>query len=74
MVVFCAFMVGLHNLYWYYPKDVRKQVEIMDNNITTHAEKHFGMYVLLCPSEVKLYDVNNYNTLTQNKRIADAYF
>ena len=42
-VVFCAFMVGLHNLYWYYPKDVRKHVELVENNVTTEAEKHFGM-------------------------------
>ena len=46
MVVFCAFMVGLHNLYWYYPKDVRKHVELVENNVTTEAEQHFGMYVL----------------------------
>ena len=43
MVVFCAFMVGLHNLYWYYPKDVRKHVELVENNVTTEAEQHFGM-------------------------------
>ena len=45
MVVFCAFMVGLHILCWYYPKDVQKHVELVENNVTTEAEQHFGMYV-----------------------------
>ena len=45
LVVFMAFMVGLHNLYWYYPVDVRERVEFTKNNVTTQAEKHFGMYV-----------------------------
>ena len=44
-VVFVAFMIGLHNLYWYYPKSVRKNVEFLPNNITTDAEMSFGVYV-----------------------------
>ena len=43
MVVFLAFMVGLHNLYWYYPKAKRQHVEFLPNNITTNAELAFGM-------------------------------
>ena len=43
MVLFVAFLVGLHNLYWYYPKTVRHTVELFENNITTNAEKYFGM-------------------------------
>ncbi|XP_045191556.2 short transient receptor potential channel 7-like isoform X1 [Mercenaria mercenaria] len=42
-VFFVAFMVGLHNLYWYYPKEVRNQVELVKNDITTTAEEHFGI-------------------------------
>ncbi|XP_062570970.1 short transient receptor potential channel 7-like [Saccostrea cucullata] len=42
MVVFVAFLVGLHNLYWYYPKETRKYIEFIPNNITTSAEKAFG--------------------------------
>ncbi|XP_060593338.1 short transient receptor potential channel 7-like isoform X2 [Ruditapes philippinarum] len=42
-VFFVAFMVGLHNLYWYYPKEVRNQVELVQNDITTTAEEHFGI-------------------------------
>ncbi|KAJ8303131.1 hypothetical protein KUTeg_019527 [Tegillarca granosa] len=43
LVVFLAFMVGLHNLYWYYPKEMRKNVEFLPNNVTTEAEGHFGI-------------------------------
>ncbi|ESO82714.1 hypothetical protein LOTGIDRAFT_108754, partial [Lottia gigantea] len=43
LVLFIAFMVGLHNLYWYYPKNVRKDVELLPNNITTVAEENFGI-------------------------------
>ncbi|KAL4235161.1 anthranilate synthase component II [Mactra antiquata] len=42
-VFFVAFMVGLHNLYWYYPKDVRREVELVENNIKTKAEENFGI-------------------------------
>ena len=43
MVLFMAFFVGLHNLYWYYPKSVRSQVELFNNNISSNAGKYFGM-------------------------------
>jgi hypothetical protein len=43
LVILIAFMVGLHNLYWYYPKQVREKVEFMKNNITVRAEEAFGM-------------------------------
>lgn len=43
MVFFIAFFVGLHNLYWYYPKEVRQEVELVNNSVTTAAETHFGM-------------------------------
>ena len=43
LVLFLAFLVGLHNLYWYYPKSVRSTVELFENNITTNAEQYFGM-------------------------------
>jgi hypothetical protein len=42
-VLFLAFMIGLHNLYWYYPKETRSKVEFLENNITTSAEQYFGM-------------------------------
>ncbi|XP_071173975.1 short transient receptor potential channel 7-like [Mytilus edulis] len=45
LVVFVAFMVGLHNLYWYYPVDVRSQVQFgnLSSNISAKAENHFGI-------------------------------
>ncbi|XP_048780168.1 short transient receptor potential channel 7-like isoform X1 [Ostrea edulis] len=43
LVILIAFMVGLHNLYWYYPKQVREKVEFMKNNITVRAEEAFGI-------------------------------
>ncbi|XP_052717525.1 short transient receptor potential channel 7-like isoform X3 [Crassostrea angulata] len=43
LVILVAFMVGLHNLYWYYPKQVREKVEFMKNNITVRAEEAFGI-------------------------------
>lgn len=43
LVVFVAFLVGLHNLYWYYPKETRQFIEFIPNNITTSAEKAFGL-------------------------------
>ncbi|XP_076449134.1 short transient receptor potential channel 7-like [Babylonia areolata] len=43
LVLFLAFLVGLHNLYWYYPKRVRRTVELFENNITTNAEQYFGI-------------------------------
>ncbi|XP_052674210.1 short transient receptor potential channel 7-like [Crassostrea angulata] len=42
LVVFVAFLVGLHNLYWYYPKETRRFIEFTPNNVTTSAEKAFG--------------------------------
>ncbi|XP_076470578.1 short transient receptor potential channel 7-like isoform X3 [Babylonia areolata] len=72
MVLFLAFLVGLHNLYWYYPKSVRQTVELFDNNITTNAEKYFGIpdvtfrtvfWSMLGrgePSVVELGDYENY--------------
>ncbi|KAL5021904.1 hypothetical protein ScPMuIL_001059, partial [Solemya velum] len=42
-VVFLAFMVGLHNLYWYYPKQIRQPTEFLPNNVETNAEKFFGI-------------------------------
>ncbi|XP_046361820.2 short transient receptor potential channel 3-like [Haliotis rufescens] len=44
MVLFMAFYVGLHNLYWYYPPVTRKAWELRPHNITTKAEKHFGLH------------------------------
>lgn len=43
LVVFVAFLVGLHNLYWYYPKETRRFIEFTPNNVTTSAEKAFGL-------------------------------
>ncbi|XP_052816254.1 short transient receptor potential channel 7-like isoform X3 [Mya arenaria] len=42
-VFFTAFFVGLHNLYWYYPKDVRGKVELVKTDIQTNAEMNFGV-------------------------------
>ncbi|KAH3777181.1 short transient receptor potential channel 7-like [Dreissena polymorpha] len=43
-VFFVAFFVGLHNLYWYYPKEVRGEVELVPtHNLTTKAEENFGI-------------------------------
>ncbi|XP_046553043.1 short transient receptor potential channel 7-like [Haliotis rubra] len=44
MVLFMAFFVGLHNLYWYYPPTTRMAWELTSHNITTKAEKHFGLH------------------------------
>ncbi|OWF36590.1 Short transient receptor potential channel 7 [Mizuhopecten yessoensis] len=46
MVVFLAFMVGLHNLYWYYPQEMRNHVKFMNNTVNTQdtpAGKYFGI-------------------------------
>ncbi|XP_069113153.1 short transient receptor potential channel 7-like isoform X2 [Argopecten irradians] len=46
LVVFLAFMVGLHNLYWYYPKEMRKHVVFMKNSVNsedTLAGQYFGI-------------------------------
>lgn len=37
MIIFCGFMFGLNNLFWYYKDHVRDKVEI---------ENHFGDDVL----------------------------
>ncbi len=42
LLIFLAFMVGLHNLYWYYEPSIRRQVEYIDHQIETRAEKGFG--------------------------------
>ncbi|KAL3860515.1 hypothetical protein ACJMK2_010634 [Sinanodonta woodiana] len=45
-VVLVAFMVGLHNLYWYYPLGERGPTTFLPNNATTEAEKNFGIWVV----------------------------
>ncbi|XP_048773231.1 short transient receptor potential channel 7-like isoform X2 [Ostrea edulis] len=40
MVVIGSFMVGLHNLYWYY--SVHEDIEITDHDFEFKAEKYFG--------------------------------
>ena len=42
LLIFLAFMVGLHNLYWYYLPSIRSQVEHIDHKIKTRAEAGFG--------------------------------
>ncbi|CAF1250908.1 unnamed protein product, partial [Didymodactylos carnosus] len=45
MVIFCAFMFGLNNLFWYYSASVRGNVEILshlDENNPLQAETFFG--------------------------------
>lgn len=42
LVVFCAFMVGLNNLYWYYHLDVRHMIELEPDAHDTNAEAAFG--------------------------------
>ena len=42
LLIFLAFMVGLHNLYWYYLPSIRNQVEVIDHDIQTEAEQGFG--------------------------------
>lgn len=42
VLLFFAFMVGLHNLYWYYDAENVKSMEIFKHNLTTRAEKGFG--------------------------------
>ncbi|KAK3600930.1 hypothetical protein CHS0354_004139 [Potamilus streckersoni] len=85
MVVFVAFMVGLHNLYWYYPQQVRKDVEFLDNNITTKAESNFGIPVITFrtvfwslfgrgdPNVVELDNFNHIFTETVGYWIFGAY-
>ena len=45
LLIFLAFMVGLHNLYWYYNPEIRNQVELVPRNVNTKAERGFGTYV-----------------------------
>lgn len=40
IVVIGSFMVGLHNLYWYY--SVHDDIEITDHEFQFKAEKYFG--------------------------------
>ncbi|CAF1249920.1 unnamed protein product, partial [Didymodactylos carnosus] len=48
MIIFCAFMIGLNNLFWYYSFTARRHVQIgthnltIDNNRPFNAEKFFG--------------------------------
>ena len=44
IVVIGSFMVGLHNLYWYY--SVHDDIEITDHAFQFKAEKYFGTYDL----------------------------
>ncbi len=51
MIIFVAFIVGINNLYWYYPTEVRGRVEIsphydpVTKSTETIAGKEFGTYV-----------------------------
>ncbi|XP_067652080.1 short transient receptor potential channel 7-like isoform X1 [Haliotis asinina] len=85
LVLFIAFMVGLHNLYWYYPASTRGMVEMSQHNITTTAEKYFGIpditfrtvfWSMLGRGEhtsVELGDFNNYFTQNVGYWIFGAY-
>ncbi|CAF2401149.1 unnamed protein product [Rotaria sp. Silwood2] len=44
LIIFCGFMFGLNNLFWYYKETVRKNVEITHHasGDDLSAEKHFG--------------------------------
>jgi len=42
MMMMMMIMVGMYNLYWYYYPSVRRNVEIVDHNISTRAEQGFG--------------------------------
>ncbi|CAF1291792.1 unnamed protein product [Adineta steineri] len=49
LIIFCGFMFGLNNLFWYYKKSVREKVEIYrhlpesgDENENLPAEESFG--------------------------------
>ena len=42
VLIFLAFMVGLHNLYWYYEPSIRGQVEVVRHDVKLGAEKGFG--------------------------------
>ncbi|KAK3600933.1 hypothetical protein CHS0354_004142 [Potamilus streckersoni] len=46
LVALVAFMVGLHNLYWYYPKKERVPTSFHPHNGTTTVEKYFGIWVV----------------------------
>ncbi|XP_067652224.1 short transient receptor potential channel 7-like isoform X3 [Haliotis asinina] len=73
-VVILAFMVGLHNLYWYYSS--RHDIEVVQRNFTVNAEKSFGDVMATFrtvfwslfgrgePGAVQLGDYNH--TLTQD--------
>ncbi|XP_050397743.2 short transient receptor potential channel 7 isoform X2 [Patella vulgata] len=85
LVLFIAFMVGLHNLYWYYPKNVRKEVELIPNNITTVAEENFGIPDITFrtvfwsmlgrgePTAVELGEFNNHFTQNVGYWLYGAY-
>nr|XP_022328099.1 short transient receptor potential channel 3-like [Crassostrea virginica]XP_022328100.1 short transient receptor potential channel 3-like [Crassostrea virginica] len=84
LVVFVAFLVGLHNLYWYYPKETRQFIEFIPNNITTSAEKAFGfpttfhtvfwsLFSLGEPTAVELGAFNHYFTQNVGYWIFGAY-
>jgi hypothetical protein len=48
MIIFVAFIVGINNLYWYFPTEVRSHVEInphydpATNSTGTIAGEEFG--------------------------------
>lgn len=50
LIIFCGFMFGLNNLFWYYSASVRGKVEVVehvlgDNDPPLPAETFFGTYV-----------------------------
>jgi flagellar biosynthesis protein FlhB len=52
LIIFCGFMFGLNNLFWYYSESVRGKVQIISHNLSSDdpevvpAEIYFGTYVL----------------------------
>ncbi|KAL3860514.1 hypothetical protein ACJMK2_010633 [Sinanodonta woodiana] len=46
LVTLVAFMVGLHNLYWYYPVKERGPSKFHPHNATTTVETYFGIWVV----------------------------
>ena len=44
VIIFCGFMFGLNNLFWYYKESVRGKVEMIDHLESGElpAEKYFG--------------------------------
>jgi hypothetical protein len=53
LIIFCGFMFGLNNLFWYYSQSVRGRVEVVphvlgDDDPPLPAETYFGTYVYKC--------------------------